>query len=328
MPTTIRRPNLIEALVKEDAEYPFDFTALGVGMSNVVSSMRTNLSPDALLRQTLELEGSFTAFAKASLPMLVPNAVKWSWPHDAMAEHLEAVTNGEIQNLIICAPPRCLKSSIVSVCWPCWEWTKRPDLRYLFTSYDLDLTTRDNEYARRIIKSPWYQDRWGDKFQILQSADAKRLFENDRNGRRLASSVNSRATGEGGDRLVVDDPHNARTVENENERKAVIEWWTQTMSSRVNTADAVKVITAQRTHHADVIGHAWSEMLTGCRPRTRCWRRTKTRMTSRTRSPSATSRTRKSTRSSLSRPSTGWGSPILALKRASCWYPTSGQRRS
>jgi predicted phage terminase large subunit-like protein len=114
-----------------------------------------------------------------------------------------------------------------------------------------------------VIKSDWYQDRWGDQFQILKSADAKRLFENDRNGRRLASSVTSRATGEGGDRLVVDDPHNARVSENENKRKEVIEWWTQTMSSRVNTADAVKVITAQRTHHADVIGHAWAEMLAG-----------------------------------------------------------------
>ena len=209
------------------------------------------------------MEQDFGLFCKAVLPLFVPNVVKWSWSHDAMVEHLTAVSNGEIQNLIMNLPPRCLKSSIVSVAWQCWEWTTKPWLRYLFTSYDLDLTTRDNEYARRVIKSGWYQERWGDRFSILKSTDAKRLFENDQRGRRLASSVRSRATGEGGDRLVVDDPHDARKVESEAERKEVIEWWTQTMSSRVNTADAAKIITAQRTHHADVVGHVMAEMLTG-----------------------------------------------------------------
>ncbi len=233
------------------------------GVDMVVDDFRERITPDELMRETERLEGSFRQFAQAVLPMFVPNRIKWSWPHDAVVDHMEAVSYGQIQNLIINMPPRTLKSSLVSVAWQCWEWTRWPWLRYLFTSYDLDLTSRDNEYARRILKSQWYQDRWGDRFSILKSADAKRLFENDRNGRRLASSVNSRATGEGGDRLVVDDPHDARKTESEADRKNVIDWWTQTMSSRVNTEDAVKIITAQRTHHADVVGHAMAEMLAG-----------------------------------------------------------------
>lgn len=256
---------LIDALVTDGEQRQEERRPIfsGGGVATAMEEFRVGVSPDLILEETQRLEGSLRLFAQAALPIFVPNDIKWSWSHDALVEHLEAVSAGEIQNLIVNMPPRTLKSSIVSVAWQCWEWTQWPWLRYLFTSYDLDLTTRDNDYARRVIKSQWYQERWGDRFSILKSADAKRLYENDRNGRRLASSVNSRATGEGGDRLVVDDPHDARKSESETERKAVIDWWTQTMSSRVNTADAVKVITAQRTHHADVVGHAMAEMLAG-----------------------------------------------------------------
>src|SRR5690606_26810685 len=57
------------------------------------------------------------------------------WHIDAICEHLEAVSRGEILNLIINMPPRHMKSLLVSVFWPTWEWTTRPDTRWLFASY-------------------------------------------------------------------------------------------------------------------------------------------------------------------------------------------------
>ena len=227
-------------------------------------SKELEVTPD--YEETLLMEEDLGLFCREALPLFVPGDIKWSWSHDAVVDHLTAVSRGEITNLIIDLPPRCLKSSIVSVCWPCWEWIRNPWLRYLFSSYDLNLTIRDNDYARRVIKSGWFQKRWADRFQISSITDAKRLFENDQNGRRLATSVRSRATGEGGDRLIVDDPHDARKVESDSERKEVIVWWLRTMSSRVNSMDAAKIITAQRTHHADLVGHVWAEMVAGGEP--------------------------------------------------------------
>ena len=54
-----------------------------------------------------------------------------NWHVGAICELLEAVTLGQIQNLLINIPPRHLKSLLVSVFWPCWEWgaRRRPDLR-------------------------------------------------------------------------------------------------------------------------------------------------------------------------------------------------------
>jgi predicted phage terminase large subunit-like protein len=227
-------------------------------------SVSLEITPEQ--EETRLMERSLRAFAQQALPLFVPGNIRWGWCHDAIVDHLEAVSAKQIRNLIVDLPPRCLKSSLVSVAWPSWEWVTSPHLRYLLSSYDLDLTMRDNEYARRILKSGWFQARWADRFQILSSADAKRLFENDKSGRRLATSVNSRATGEGGDRLICDDPHDARKVESDSERKAVIKWWLSTMSSRVNSIEAAKVITAQRTHHADLVGHVWAEMLAGGEP--------------------------------------------------------------
>ena len=48
-----------------------------------------------------------------------------NWHIDAIAEHLEAVTFGELRRLIINIPPRYGKSNLVSVFWPTWEWGPR-----------------------------------------------------------------------------------------------------------------------------------------------------------------------------------------------------------
>src|SRR6188472_4450905 len=44
----------------------------------------------------------------------------------AIIEHLEAITRGEIRNLVINVPPRYMKSLLVSVFWPAWEWIRWP----------------------------------------------------------------------------------------------------------------------------------------------------------------------------------------------------------
>jgi len=46
------------------------------------------------------------------------------WHIDAIVEHLEAVRRGQIRNLLINVPPRHMKSLLVSVFWPAWEWLR------------------------------------------------------------------------------------------------------------------------------------------------------------------------------------------------------------
>lgn len=178
------------------------------------------------------------------------------WHIDAIAEHLEAVTGGEIRNLVINMPPRHMKSLTVSVFWPVWEWLSAPSRRWLFASYALSLSIRDSLKCRRLIESPWFRRRWSDRFQLTSDQNVKARFDNDATGYRIATSVGGAATGEGGDRIVVDDPHNIQEAESDAVRSSTLTWWDEVMSTRLNDPKTgAKVIVMQRCHERDLAGH-------------------------------------------------------------------------
>jgi predicted phage terminase large subunit-like protein len=178
------------------------------------------------------------------------------WHIDAISEHLQAVSDGQIRNLLINMPPRHMKSLAVSVFWPTWEWISAPSVRWLFASYALSLSIRDSLKCRRVIQSPWYQANWGHVYGLADDQNAKIRFENDKRGYRLATSVDGARTGEGGDRIVVDDPHNVRDADSELKRLSTLSWWDEAMATRLNDPKTgAKVIVMQRVHAEDLSGH-------------------------------------------------------------------------
>src|SRR5258708_3325016 len=74
------------------------------------------------------------------------------WHLDAIAEHLQAIPDGQLRHLLINVPPRHMKSLSACVFWPMWEWIRRPQHRWLFASYALALSTRDSLKCRRLIQ--------------------------------------------------------------------------------------------------------------------------------------------------------------------------------
>jgi predicted phage terminase large subunit-like protein len=182
------------------------------------------------------------------------------WHVDAISEHLEAVTHGQIRKLIITVPPRCQKSLTAAVFWPTWMWTHRPRHRFLYTSYALTLSIRDALKSRRVIQSPWYQARWGDVFSLTGDQNAKMRYDNNHGGYRLSSAVGGTATGEGGDTIVVDDAHNLKEIHSDVIRPSVIDWWDQVMYTRVNDPKVgSRVVIGQRGHEEDLTGHLVSQ---------------------------------------------------------------------
>ena len=179
------------------------------------------------------------------------------WAIDAIVEHLEAVHEGQIRKLLMNVPPGFMKSLTSDVFFPAWEWgpRNRPDLRYVCASYSHDLTIRDNNKTRQVIKSDVYQRAWGDRFHILGEQDAKQKFANDKTGFKLATSVHGLGTGERGDRVIIDDPHNVLEAESDAKRNAALQWFTEVMPTRVNDAKtAAFIVIMQRVHESDVAG--------------------------------------------------------------------------
>jgi hypothetical protein len=77
---------------------------------------------------------SFGAFVRLIWHILEPATPFVPGFHiDAIVAHLEAVSYGQIRNLLINVPPRHMKSLLVSVFWPAWEWIRWPERRWLFS---------------------------------------------------------------------------------------------------------------------------------------------------------------------------------------------------
>jgi len=196
-------------------------------------------------------------FVRQAWPVLEPATSFLDGAHiEAICEHLEAVTKGDIHNLLINVPPRHMKSLAVCVFWPVWEWISHPHRRWLFASYAMSLSVRDSLKCRRLISSPWFQSRWGDLFTLMPDQNTKTRFDNDKSGYRIATSSGGSVTGEGADRVVVDDPHNVIHRESDAQRHATLDWWDQAMSTRLNDPKTgAKVIVMQRLHEKDLSGH-------------------------------------------------------------------------
>lgn len=208
---------------------------------------------------------SLSYFAKQAWHVVEPSTeYTHGWHIDAICEHLEAVSNGQIRNLIINIPPRHAKSLLVSVFWPVWTWATKPEIRWLFASYADGLAVRDSLKCRRIILSPWYQSQWGNVFQLTGDQNAKTRFENSKTGYRIATGVGGLSTGEGGDIVAVDDPIKSFDASSLAARESVIDWWDLAMSTRLNNPKtSAKVVIMQRLHEQDLTGHLLSKMQSG-----------------------------------------------------------------
>jgi predicted phage terminase large subunit-like protein len=201
------------------------------------------------------LAESFRKYIPRAWPIVEPSTFIPNWHIDAIAEHLEAVTAGDIQDILITMPPRHSKSLTIVVLWPTWEWINLPFNRWVFASYAFSLSVRDSIKRRKVIRSAWYQERWADRYQLIEEQNTKIRYENDRNGYMLASSVGGSNTGEGGERIVADDPHNVKEGESDKVRKETVDWWNIVMSTRRNDADkSARIVVQQRVHEADVAG--------------------------------------------------------------------------
>ena len=181
-----------------------------------------------------------------------------------MTEYLEAFIAGEIPRLLLNIPPGHMKSLTVSVLLNAWAWTKpeRVGLRFMATSYRADLALRDADKTRELIRGQWYMERWGDvvgalrdtKLAIRKDQDQKTRFANSKGGYRFSTSV-AGIMGEGGDFVILDDPHNVEQAESDDDRDSTVERIRMALPTRVRSKRGGACVMMQRLHERDYAGH-------------------------------------------------------------------------
>lgn len=228
-------------------------------LQNFVLNLQTALPPTNTERLVASPEVGYREFIRQSWHIIEPaRPFVDGWHIGAICEHMEAVATFEIRELLVNMPPRHMKSIGISVCFVPWVWTWAPGRRSFNSSYELTLARRDNQKARTIIESPWYQERWGDKVSIKSDQNEKSKFENTYGGSRFVSSSGGKATGEGGDYVFCDDPHNVKDVNQDRDTKrlSVLDWWDNSMSNRLDDPErGAFVVVGQRVHENDLSGH-------------------------------------------------------------------------
>lgn len=208
-------------------------------------------------KERIKCEGNLNFFLRKAWHCIEP-AIDYTanWHIDAICEHLQAVTDGEIKRLLINMPPRNLKSVTATVMYPCWTWLNNPYKRFISVSYSDALSKRHNMDRRHIIKSNWYQSNWKDKFVLKDDLDTQRKFGNDKEGFMMSTSINGTLTGDGGDIIILDDPHNPKMAESDAERQQALDFFTQTLPSRLNDKkNGAIIVIMQRLHEEDISGH-------------------------------------------------------------------------
>ena len=205
---------------------------------------------------TLHSELSLYHFTKRAWHVLHPTIpFTEGWGVGAVAEHLQAVTEGQIQRLLINIPPGCTKSMLTNVMWPSWEWGPQdlPSMQYINASYGMDLATRDMLFCRDLVSSEWYQERW--PIQWKDDDRGKTKFSNTKRGFRFATGVGGNVMGWRGQRFIIDDPHNTKSAESDLERATACSWFTEATPTRfTDPKHPVYVVIMQRLHVGDISG--------------------------------------------------------------------------
>lgn len=200
---------------------------------------------------------SFDTFAERAFKSVEGEAAsyEWNWHIGCIAEHLEAVHNGEIRKLIINVPPRSLKSYLVSAAFPAWVMGLEPSSKFIMTSFSHSLAEDHIVNCKNIIKDDWYKDCFPGT-RIDPKQDAKNDFKTLGRGRYYGAGILGTITGKGADYLLCDDPLKPDEALSDTIRVSTNNAIRNTLFSRFNDSRVGRyILIMQRLHEDDPTGH-------------------------------------------------------------------------
>lgn len=196
-------------------------------------------------------------FVQRFWSVAIPEKPVWNWHIkvicDILQEAAERIFRGEPKeyDLVINIPPGTTKSTIVSVMFPTWLWTRMPTARSICASYTHLLALDLSRKSRDIVQSDKWIHLFGD-IELREDQNAKGYFLNNQGGFRYASGTDGTVTGFHGHVIIVDDPLDPNRAVSAVEIKKSNRWVTETLETRkVDKAVTLTVLIMQRLHQDD-----------------------------------------------------------------------------
>jgi predicted phage terminase large subunit-like protein len=233
--------------------------------------MPRNINPvdgDNALATRVKLWGSLLLFTQVFYKLRTGREFSVSQPicrepHViTLCRALTQTLRNEIPHLLINIPPRYGKTELL-IHFVAWSLSRYPDSQFLYISYSHALAKKQTQTIRQILSLPHYKKLFATK--ISATSSAKDNFETTQGGCVFAAGSGGTITGRGAglqnvDRfsgaVIIDDIHKPDEVTSDVMREGVIDWYYNTLQSRVNAPGKTPIIfIGQRLHEADLASH-------------------------------------------------------------------------
>ena len=155
-------------------------------------------------------------------------------------------------------PPGTSKSTIFSILFNAWVWTRMPSARFITGSHNEGLSLDLARKTRDVVESEKYQ-RYFPEVQLRSDQNAKGYFTTTQGGFRKAVGVGGGIIGFHAHFLIIDDPIDPLGALSDIMLKEANDWMRETLSQRkVDKQISVTALVMQRLHQADPTGD-WLE---------------------------------------------------------------------
>jgi predicted phage terminase large subunit-like protein len=202
------------------------------------------------------LKDSFFDFVQYFWDTIIPEKPVYNWHMkyicDEMQKLAERVFRGEAKkhDLVISVPPGTSKSTICSIMFPAWVWTRMPTARTICASYSYPLSLELSRRSRDIVLSDEYRELFD--IALREDQHAKGYFANTAGGYRFSTSTGGSVTGFHAHFIIIDDPLNPQEAASEAGLKGANTWIRETLSTRKIDKDITPTaLIMQRLHEND-----------------------------------------------------------------------------
>lgn len=200
---------------------------------------------------------SFYEFVKEFWSTIIPEKPVWNWHIKYLCDEAQYVAERVFAgkekeyDLIINVPPGSTKSTIFSIMYPAWIWTRMATARVIGGSYASPLAMDLSRKNKDVVVSDKYSQIFSE-VELRRDQQAKSYFINSKGGIRYSVGTGGSVTGMHGHFIIIDDPINPEGSVSEAKIKEANRWMNETLPTRkVDKAVTPTILIMQRLHQND-----------------------------------------------------------------------------
>lgn len=170
--------------------------------------------------------------------------------HLAMLDHLEDVSSGKIDRLMLLLPPGHGKSAYASVLFPAWWFKRHPASSIIAASHTADLASHFARRVREVVR----EQATVLGYDLTREERAAARWRTTNRSDYFACGIRGPITGRRADLVLIDDPIKSHTeADSQSARDSLWNWYRSDLATRLKPSGRI-VLIMTRWHQDDLGG--------------------------------------------------------------------------